>query len=67
MDHEKPPAPEKPAKTAKLTLSPEQKPALSPEKQAQKQRLTEALRENLRRRKAQIRQRKTESGGETGS
>ncbi|MGO9388656.1 hypothetical protein [Rhodoblastus sp.] len=59
MDPEKPPVPEKPAKTAK--------PALSPEKQAQKRRLTEALRENLRRRKAQIRQRKIESGGETGS
>ena len=55
MDQEKPPSPEKP------------KPALSPEKQAEKQRLTEALRENLRRRKAQIRQRKIESGGETGS
>ena len=36
-------------------------PALSPEKLAQKQRLAEALRANLRRRKAQVRGRKAGS------
>jgi hypothetical protein len=59
MDQDKPPAPEKPA--------PKAEPALSPQKQAQNQRLAEALRANLRRRKAQVRQRKTDPGGETGS
>ncbi|WP_294537986.1 hypothetical protein [uncultured Rhodoblastus sp.] len=59
MDQEAPPAPEQPATKAE--------PALSPEKQAQKQRLAEALRANLRRRKAQVRQRKADFGGETGS
>ncbi len=42
-------------------------PALSPEKLAQKQRLAEALRANLRRRKAQTRGRKAGAGEETGS
>ena len=59
MDQDKPSAPEKPARTAE--------PALSPKKQAQQQRLAEALRANLRRRKAQVRQRKADPGGETGS
>jgi hypothetical protein len=58
MDQQKPPAPEKPAKAAGTTLS--------PQKQAQNQRLAEALRANLRRRKAQVRQRKAESDGEAG-
>jgi hypothetical protein len=59
MDQDKPPAPEQPAAKAQT--------ALSPAKQAQKQRLAEALRANLRRRKAQVRQRKAEPGGEAGS
>jgi hypothetical protein len=58
MDQDKPPAPEQPAVKAE--------PALSPQKQAQKQRLAEALRANLRRRKAQVRGRKAEPGGDTG-
>ena len=40
---------------------------LSPQKIAEKQRLAEALRENLRRRKAQTRGRKADSNGEAGS
>jgi hypothetical protein len=59
MNQNKPPAPEKPAKTTGSNPS--------PEKQAQNQRLAEALRANLRRRKAQVRQRKAESDGEAGS
>jgi hypothetical protein len=59
MDQDKPPAPEKPDRKAE--------PALSAKKLAQKQRLAEALRANLRRRKAQVRQRKADPGGETGS
>jgi hypothetical protein len=41
--------------------------ALSPHKLAEKQRLAEALRENLRRRKAQVRGRKADPNGEAGS
>ncbi len=41
--------------------------APSAHKVAEKQRLAEALRENLRRRKAQIRKRKAEPNGEAGS
>jgi hypothetical protein len=55
---EKPPSPDQP---------PPGQPALSREKQAQKQRLAEALRANLRRRKAQIRQRKAAAGEEPGA
>jgi hypothetical protein len=40
-------------------------PALSPAKLAEKQRLAEALRANLRRRKAQTRQRRAEAGSES--
>ena len=39
-------------------------PKLSPEKLAQKQRLAEALRANLRRRKAQTRQRRDAPGAD---
>jgi hypothetical protein len=59
MDQDKPPFPETSGKNPEAPLS--------PEKQAQKQRLAAALRENLRRRKAQVRQRKADPGGETGS
>ena len=38
--------------------APKAPPALSPRKLAEKQRLAEALRENLRRRKTQMRERK---------
>jgi hypothetical protein len=41
-------------------------PALSPAKLAEKKRLAEALRANLRRRKAQIRQRQAGPGDESG-
>jgi hypothetical protein len=59
MDQDKPSAPDKPARKTE--------PALSPKKQAQQQRLAEALRANLRRRKEQVRQRNADPGGETGS
>jgi len=42
-------------------------PEISKAKQAQKQRLAEALRANLRRRKAQVRQRKAGTSEESGS
>ena len=49
-------------------IPPDDKPAtLSPEKAAKQQRLAEALRANLRRRKAQVRGRKADDGGTTGS
>ena len=41
----------------------QQAATLSPEKLAKQQRLAEALRANLRRRKAQVRGRKAESSG----
>ncbi len=59
MDQQKPPAPAKPAESAGS------KPSAA--KLVEKQRLAEALRSNLRRRKAQVRQRKAESDGEAGS
>jgi hypothetical protein len=59
MDQDKPSAPDNPARKTE--------PALSPKKQAQQQRLAEALRANLRRRKEQVRQRNADPGGETGS
>jgi hypothetical protein len=45
---------------------PKQAPPLSPQKVAEKQRLAEALRENLKRRKAQARGRRSESSGNSG-
>ncbi|MCW2283429.1 hypothetical protein M2323_001157 [Rhodoblastus acidophilus] len=45
---------------------PKQTPPLSPQKAAQQQRLAEALRENLKRRKAQARGRRPESSGNSG-
>lgn len=59
MVPEKPPAPDAPAESAV--------PAATAKKLAQKQRLAEALRENLRRRKAQVRQRKIDPDGQAGS
>jgi hypothetical protein len=53
---EKPESPSRPASSGG--------PALSKEKQAQQQRLAEALRANLRRRKAQVRQRKAGASDE---
>ena len=58
MDQDDKPAPASAQKAA---------PALSRQKQAQAQRLAESLRENLRRRKAQIRQRKAGTTEESGS
>jgi hypothetical protein len=52
--------PDSPSKTAV-------EPALSREKQAQQQRLAEALRANLRRRKAQLRQRKAGASEDSGA
>ena len=48
--------------------NPPKKPgeALSPAKLREKQRLAEALRENLRRRKAQTRGRRADSSGNSG-
>jgi len=42
-------------------------PAISRQKQAQNERLAESLRANLRRRKAQVRQRKAGTSEESGS
>ena len=42
-------------------------PAISRQKQAQNERLAESLRANLRRRKAQVRQRKAGASEESGS
>ncbi len=58
MDPEKPPSPDASAKKAE--------PAVSPQKLSQKQRLAEALRENLRRRKAQVRGRKADPDSKAG-
>jgi hypothetical protein len=58
MDEEEKPAPvDGPA---------EAQPALSPAKLAEKRRLAEALRANLRRRKAQVRGRRAETGEDSG-
>jgi hypothetical protein len=54
-------------KDQKDKAAPAKPPALSPAKQAEKARLAEALRENLRRRKAQSRQRQAETLGDSGS
>ncbi len=59
MDQEEKPDPAHPA--------PGQGKALSSKKLAEKQRLAEALRANLRRRKAQSRQRKAFAEEESGS
>jgi hypothetical protein len=59
MDEKNPPAPEPSGEKGAKTLS--------PHKIAEKQRLAEALRQNLHRRKAQIRGRKADSNGEAGS
>jgi len=59
----------KPSPKPSLERSPEPKPdapALSPAKLAEKQRLARALRENLKRRKAQARGRIAESAGNSG-
>jgi hypothetical protein len=58
-DPEDTPAPDE-ARTATA------QPALTPAKLAEKQRLAEALRSNLRRRKAQIRQRRAGPAEESG-
>ncbi len=58
MDPEKPASPDTPAQKAE--------PAASPQKLAQKQRLAEALRANLRRRKAQVRGRKADPDSKAG-
>jgi hypothetical protein len=58
MDEEEKPAPvDGPA---------EAPPALSPAKLAEKRRLADALRANLRRRKAQVRGRRAEKGEDSG-
>jgi hypothetical protein len=44
----------------------EARPALSPAKLAEKRRLADALRANLRRRKAQVRGRRAETSGDSG-
>jgi hypothetical protein len=44
--------------------APKAAPAISRQKQAQAERLAESLRANLRRRKAQVRQRKVAATGE---
>jgi hypothetical protein len=59
MDEKQSPAPDSPDEKGGKNPS--------PRKVAEKQRLAEALRENLRRRKAQIRGRKADSNGEAGS
>jgi hypothetical protein len=58
MDQDDKPAPASAQKAA---------PAISRQKQAQAERLAESLRANLRRRKAQVRQRKAGTSEESGS
>jgi hypothetical protein len=58
---------QEPPKDQQDQTAPAKTPALSPAKQAEKARLAEALRANLRRRKAQSRQRQAETPGDSGS